>query len=95
MRRQKILVLANAQLTPPQSKDDYARFHNDLVRLRAVLDEVTASLGGVFSPDRWHQEVAERRKRIAAEPQRALPPASTNAGALPERTSSGNLEKNT
>ena len=90
-RRQKILVLANAQLSPPQSKDDYARFHQDLVRLRAALDEVIASLGGVFSPDRWHQEVAERRNRIAAKPRRDLPPVNT-AGALPERASS-NLKK--
>jgi hypothetical protein len=90
-RRQKILVLANAQLSPPQSKDDYARFHQDLLRLRAALDEVIASLGGVFSPDLWHQEVAERRKRIAAKPRRDLPPVNT-AGALPERASS-NLKK--
>jgi hypothetical protein len=74
-RRKRTLVLANSQLAPPQSNDDSSRFHADLVRLRAVLDELTESLGGAFSPDRWYQEVADRRARVAAERRRGALPA--------------------
>lgn len=60
-RRERMLALANAQLQPPQSVADYDRFQADLRALRARLDELTVSLGGGFSPDRWHREIAERR----------------------------------
>jgi hypothetical protein len=42
--------------------------------------------GGVFSPDRWHQEVAARRARIAAEGRRALLSAGADVRTSPERT---------
>lgn len=93
-RRRRTLVLADARLTLPQSQDDYARFHADILRLRAVLDELTEALGGAFSPDRWHQEVADRRRALIASKRRhARLPVGQSDGASPVRTLSSGIDK--
>lgn len=61
-RRRLVLELANSDLIAPQDSEDYDRFEADVHRLRAQLQRLTAELLGAFSPQRWHSEVAARRK---------------------------------
>lgn len=70
-RAERVRALANLQLPPLYSADNFDRFQEDLRRMRHQLGEFSASLDGAFS------NIAERRTLEHVKPAAALPEKTT------------------